>query len=384
MNSIIKKIIKYIIRYIIPIIVKKEKKKIIFVSTSNSGCNATALYRLSDIYEDKYELELFHTKKYNDKYIISYIKKLIVLSRANLIITTHGTIGLKGRKEINTWHSVHLKATGAMENLSENFKIQSSWQNVDVILSYSSFYTTTMNACFMTNPYKFNITGMPRNDLLFFSDGKTNLEKIFNKDFTNKKIICYMPTFRMGYSKPQGDKNLLNLFGFDKFDEKQFSKYLKDNNIILLYKLHPNEEPMLDKFLNNLNEKYCLHLSDVILSKNNLDLYDVVNGFDLLMTDYSGIYFDFLLLNKPIIFLPVDLEEYIKTRGFLFEPYDEWTPGVKVICQDKLEIEVLNNLNDNSFFEKDRIRLNNIIHKYHDSDSAKRIWKLIDSKMEEA
>ena len=50
--------------------------------------------------------------------------------------------------------------------------------------------------------------------------------------------------------------------------------------------------------------------------------------FDLLITDYSSIYIDYLLLERPILFLPYDREAYLKTRGFNFD-YDEVTPGPK-------------------------------------------------------
>ncbi len=53
-------------------------------------------------------------------------------------------------------------------------------------------------------------------------------------------------------------------------------------------------------------------LEDNYLRDKRLDLYEVVNAADLLITDYSSIYFDYLLLDRPIIFTPLDLEEYRK------------------------------------------------------------------------
>ncbi|NOQ29831.1 MAG: hypothetical protein GQ570_01785 [Helicobacteraceae bacterium] len=382
-NNISKKVLFYIVRYIIPLIIKKQNDKIIFVKENSSGCNATALYNWGNQNDVKYDLELFHHYTYDNSNLLSYIKKLTKLSKAKLIITTHGTIGLRGRLEINTWHSVHLKATGVMENPTNSFKAPISWQRVNYLLSYSTFYTTTMNACFVTNPNKFKITGMPRNDLLFTSNGRKNIEKVLKKDLNDKKLIFFMPTFRMGYSSNQGNKNFMNLFGFDNFNEEDFNEYLVKNDIILVYKLHPNEEPYLDKYTNGLNSEYSLNLSDKLILDAELDLYDVLNSCDLLMTDYSGIYFDYLLLDRPVVFLPVDLEDYKKSRGFLYEPYEEWTPGPKVIEQNDLQEKILKILNDKSFYEKDRRRLKKIIHKYDDHKSSQRIWNFIDSIIKE-
>ena len=54
----------------------------------------------------------------------------------------------------------------------------------------------------------------------------------------------------------------------------------------------------------------------------------VLGIFDLLVTDYSSIYIDYLLTEKPIVFLPYDKEQYLEGRGMNFG-YDEVTPGPK-------------------------------------------------------
>jgi len=382
MSGIFNKVIFYALRRIIPLVVKQDVKKIIFVKVSSSGCNATALYNWARKNNSTYSLELFHQYKCNDNFLDN-IKRLIRLSKAALIVTTHGPIGLINRVEINTWHSVHLKATGVMENSANVFKAPNSWKRVNYILSYSSFYTTTMNACFITDPNKFKITGMPRNDLLLTSDGRKNIEKVLLKKFNGKKLIFFMPTFRLGYSASQGDKNLTNLFGFEEFNEREFNNYLENNGIVLIYKLHPNEEPYLSKYINNLNPEYSFHLSDRLIMEAKLDLYDILNSCDVLITDYSGVYFDYLLLNRPIIFTPVDLKDYEESRGFLYGPYEEWTPGPKVIDQNLLQEEILKCLNDKRYHEKERIRLRKIVHKYDDSNSAVRIFKLFNKILQQ-
>lgn len=58
------------------------------------------------------------------------------------------------------------------------------------------------------------------------------------------------------------------------------------------------------------------------------DVMDVLDVFDLLITDYSSIYIDYLLTGRPMLFLPYDKEEYLSGRGLNF-PYDKVTPGPK-------------------------------------------------------
>ena len=64
---------------------------------------------------------------------------------------------------------------------------------------------------------------------------------------------------------------------------------------------------------------------------------DYINCFDALITDYSSIYLDYMLLERPIIFLPYDLQDYESTVGFTMD-YEENTPGPKpATMQDFLQ-----------------------------------------------
>jgi CDP-glycerol glycerophosphotransferase (TagB/SpsB family) len=60
------------------------------------------------------------------------------------------------------------------------------------------------------------------------------------------------------------------------------------------------------------------------------DINPVLPEIDVLITDYSSIYLDYLLLNRPCIFIPHDIEQYKEGRGLLLDDYDFWAPGYKV------------------------------------------------------
>ncbi|KLO21175.1 CDP-glycerol glycerophosphotransferase family protein [Marinitoga sp. 1155] len=362
---------------------------ITFYYRSHSGSNAYSLYKLSpETMKEKYILRLYKKrnvsikkmiKKFDFKGINLYIKEYININSSKLIITTHGPI-MKKRKILNLelWHGFPLKAMGLMDTrISNDYKKKNSWKNIDYIISYSVLYNTLMVACTGANIEKFVITGMPRNDFLFKSDGKKNLSKIF--EVGNKKVVFFMPTFRKGYKGEEGNKNFNNVFGFEKFNEKEFLKFLKLNNILFIAKLHPNEE---NKVKININEDNFKLLKDSDLEKNDLDLYELINGVDLLITDYSSIYFDYLLLDRPIIFTPVDLEEYRQTRGLLLEPYNQWTPGEKATSQNSLQETILKVFTKDKYKSK-RNELKNIVHYYQDGNSSQRVWNLIDKIMEE-
>ena len=66
-------------------------------------------------------------------------------------------------------------------------------------MSYSETYTTYLNAQMLSSPWKYIITGAPRNDF-YLIDGISNLIKIFNNDLKEKNII-FLPTYRNYYGQ---------------------------------------------------------------------------------------------------------------------------------------------------------------------------------------
>ena len=117
------------------------------------------------------------------------------------------------------------------------------------------------------------------------------------------------------------------------------------------------------------------------LKKEDMEFYETLNAADLLITDYSSVYFDYLLLDRPLIFVPVDLEEYIETRGLLLEPYDAWTPGPKCLDQAHLEREIVRNLTHPEAYTQERKALSRIVHRYRDGNASDRVWRLINQLM---
>lgn len=151
---------------------------------------------------------------------------------------------------------------------------------------------------------------------------------IFNKEYEvlkkirkikeKKKILLYLPTFR-----DDGEVKFLGIN--NEKEEKDFFKFLLKNNYLLISKFHPAEKNKI-----NIKESEEVYLS----LDSNIDIYPILKEVDILITDYSSIYFDFLVLNKEIIFNPYDLEKYkVKTRGLLFD-YDKITPGYKALSTE--------------------------------------------------
>ncbi|SHE11376.1 CDP-glycerol:poly(glycerophosphate) glycerophosphotransferase [Chlamydia abortus] len=355
-----------------------KKQRIVLVSQTYSGCNSRALYQSCPRnIQEKYEVRLINEPPY-----LEYDQDV---RDSHVVITTHANYPFnKEQINIDLWHGFPLKGMANMDSGDPRSPEQllKHWNDVDIITSYSAMFNTLFNACIGTKVNKYQITGAPRNDYLYTDVGKRNLSTIFKEDFENSKVIFYMPTFRsvsFNSMKKEGNRHWDNLFSFNTFNMEEFLNFLEKNNLRLVVKLHPVEEGVVREHLLKIGCERIHVLTDSVLQHNNMDLYQLLNGCDLLITDYSSVYFDFLLLNRPIIFAPIDLNEYKQSRGFLLEPYESWTPGPKVYAQHELEAEILRSLGDKDYYINEREQLTKIVHHYQDGQASKRIWSMIEN-----
>ena len=271
------------------------------------------------------------------------------------------------------------KKMGVMEHgTNDTFKFYKSWLDVDHILSYSETYTTFLNACMVTDPKKYIVTGAPRNDLLITSDGRSYLEQIFGKQIENSKLFGLLQLLGLFWQN-QGNKSFQNPFGFKNFNPDVFDTFdQKDVRVVL--KPHPQEEKLIVKYFKNYPMKNLLILKSKHLDIFKIDFYEVLNCGDILITDYSSIFYDFLLLNKPILFIPPDIKEYEVDRGFLMESYLNFVPGPTINNQNELISQISNIFKNNiDIYEKDRKWMLKFCHRYVDSNSSNRIFDFVEN-----
>ena len=243
------------------------------------------------------------------------------------------------------------------------------------LLTCSKFGDQTLGEAFQVEKDK-RIKGLyPRidflikNDYPIFNKEKQYFNKIKELKNKNKKILLYLPTFRQNNSLVflgETDSNKLNTF----------FEFLEKNNYFLLTKVHFVEKR---KGRNEIEIKN----NNFINIEANTDIYPILKESDILITDYSSVYFDYLVLNKDIIFYPYDLEEYEKYDQGLLLNYDKFTPGDKVYTLDGLiENLKLKNINRDDF-EIERERLyKKCFEDYSIEDTIQNILKLKEEKNE--
>src|SRR5690606_5684487 len=306
------------------------KNKIVFVTSFKDN----NLYTYRELQKEKFSGEIIFLCKKNmysifkksvnaPVYLIEAgdlrdeIKAAYHLATAKTIIVDnyYGFLSAVKFKEnvecIQIWH-----AAGAIKNfgfLDRSVETRSKIAKKRFAKVYSRFNKVVVNSpafakifesAFHIKKEQFLPYGFPRTDFFFNEKLQSKLKKNFFKKypmFKNKKIILYAPTYR-----PEPGKNKLML------DIPQLYKHLHEEYVVFI-RMHPSVE---------LSEtEHIQHKEFVIDFTKKATINELLVVSDILITDYSSIPFEYVLLKKPTIFYPYDLKDYQENPG-LWDEYD--------------------------------------------------------------
>ncbi|MDN7241742.1 CDP-glycerol glycerophosphotransferase family protein [Planococcus sp. N028] len=234
----------------------------------------------------------------------------------------------KGTDYLQTWHGTPLKRMlhdiEEIQGRDETYlsRVSDAVKNWDYLVSPSKYASDNFKTAFQyTGPIL--EVGYPRNDIFYREDSKLKAEELkarLNID-PSKKVILYAMTFRDNQTK--GKKFTLDIpLDFQKFHERFGDEY------VLLVRLHV----VISKKL-KIPAEYKESVKNVSAYP---DIQELMLLSDVLITDYSSVFFDFLNTDKPILFYTYDLEEYRdKLRGFYLD-FENEAPGPLCLEEDLL------------------------------------------------
>jgi CDP-glycerol glycerophosphotransferase (TagB/SpsB family) len=159
--------------------------------------------------------------------------------------------------------------------------------------------------------------GYPRNDHLLTSprephpalvEPSDRLDRITDADL----VVGIFLTWRDDRAFDIADPDLVNRLG----------RVCADHGAVLVYKAHYNVAPV------HVDPDLCVHLPPEV------DLNAYLGYCDVLITDYSSVALDFLLLDRPTLYYMPDVERYLSMRGFYFDPFH--LPGT--VTQDEASL----------------------------------------------
>lgn len=155
--------------------------------------------------------------------------------------------------------------------------------------------------------------GYPRNDLLFSRRAKPGA--YFGGDY--KKFVVWYPTFRQHKS---GGEKAGAVGAIPVIDTPEgavaMNEAARKHGVLVVVKPHPAQDLGLVRKLDMSNVRF---IDDSFFTGHDIASYEFVGACDGLITDYSSVLFDYLLLDRPIGLTWQDLEQYKRTPGVVMD-----------------------------------------------------------------
>ncbi len=328
------KIFKYLFEDIVFLLshfIPKQKNLWLFGSWFGSTFNDNSKYMYLYILKNHPEINAYWVTKNKDVYEklnkiglpvlkSSSLKGFIYSLRAKVYIMSSSVGDICGycytdkNLGIQLWHGVGIKKIGYSTDFGsfppfyklkrKIFPFMANIYKFDIVISTSELWQKRFSEAFNIPIQSIPITGQPRCDIFY----KKTPEK---KDYIQ---ILFTPTHRK-----QGHGEIKSIIPTEEELEK-INNFLKKKNAILKLKLHYYDMKHLPKNIKYSNIK-------VINFDPMYDIQEELLNTDILLVDYSGIYFDFLLLDRPVVFTAFDLEDYEKNDQGFYEPFENIAAG---------------------------------------------------------
>lgn len=235
-----------------------------------------------------------------------------------------------GSFKVYLWHGIALKSmtesksTPADGSLLSRICMPYAYEKIDFFLSTTPMIDDQFIKTFHLSPDALYHGMYPRCSFMLLTKKELVayirsyegllLNRIIEKINDYSKIYIYMPTWRINLGA--------DFLRYAMPDLRKLNQILHKHNALLLLKLHPSMHY-------NLFENR--DLNNIFYIEAGVDLYPILPFTDVLITDYSSIYYDYLLLdNKGAILYDFDYESYVKNEFKLFKDYKEYTPGCHV------------------------------------------------------
>ena len=336
-------------------------------------------YLIENEYNSTYKILISSNEKITERlplnvHYINTLNGVIDYLRAGHVFYAFGRIPIypsKNQYVVQMWHGTPFKAPDKRQLQTVSRK-----SYYTSMLISSDYFKEVVKRAQGVKDENIVICGQPRTDIMF-----GQFEK-YPELSGYKKVVIWMPTFRKSKTLGYADIKEIESFTpiFHTSDYINLNEWLKKSNILLIIKLHPMED-ISDFESMNLSNLFLLSHSEFISKKWNL--YKLIAQCDAMITDYSSVFYDFMLLDRPIAFTVDDIEGYKEGRGFAVENPDYLTAGYKI--KNKLQFygflkDLLNNMD---LYADVRRKVNMIVNTYNDGQQCKRTLKIANIYIEE-
>lgn len=274
---------------------------------------------------------------------------------------------------LSTWHGTPLKRL--VFDMEENYSASPKYKNIvyrqtrqwDYMLSDNPYSTDKFQRCFMLDREQILESGYPANDPMYAPDREERAKTIKKKlgISEDKKVIMYAPTWRDDNFYESGR------YGFDiELDIQRLKEEFGDEYVLML-RMHYF---VVDRF-------DMTQFGDFVVDVCNYDdITELYLVSDILMTDYSSVFFDFANLKRPMLFFMYDLEKYRDVLHGFYMDIEKDLPGPILRTNDEV-VDAIRNIDKVSETYREKYEeFYNIFCCIDDGNASKRVVETVFKK----
>lgn len=371
------KIKRFLVNTVFPLfsllnkIIPKNDRTIFFYCANdelNDNSEAVFDYLVKNGYNKTYKIicnvevpPKYENKSLDSVHFISKRKSIIQYMCSGRVFYCMGKMPIKPTKKqivVNMWHGVPMKRIGLLSNVSNGKEF---------------FFTYVCAPSETWRPIMASAFGCPEKHVVICGEPKAD-KLLIQKKEREEKLIVWAPTFRqseyLGYCD-SNEEDLLPLFKQEDWDSLNI--FLQNNKIQMIVKLHPMQD--LKGFTSYIHSNLEIYGAETFIKEKG-DIFEWMAQSDALISDYSGVFLDYLVLNRPICYVLDDYEDYRKTRGFVFDNPLEYMPGQKAYKQEDIYGFISDVANGIDIYSEDRIKVNTKVNKYCDGKNCERVLRI--------
>ncbi len=278
---------------------------------------------------------------------------------------------LAGARHVQLWHGISIKEIG-LRNLAPLRQMSARFARV--LSTCGPFTRLVGTAAAQESEWRrwFGFTqyapiGYPRNDVLLREPDEADLLNVDRASWqlarqaraAGKRVVLYAPTFR---DARRGTWLL-------ESGLEQLAQALARRGDVLLVNVHPVESPLIPQL--------AVAMPTAHFITPRTDLYPVLREASLLITDYSSVMFDYLLLDRPIVLFRPDHQDYVTRSRQLFDAKLDEHPGPMTTTVATL-LEVLRQPDARGQrYAATRAAMRQRLHDHTDGQAGERLGQLL-------
>lgn len=374
-----------------PLIFKRKNTLLFYESTPDYMNNYELMrYMVANGYDKKYQIYYFPNIKeecnLNEKYDgVKFSNNLVLafflfLTSRVVFLDTGNMRMVPSNKQAVIYmdHGLPFKLAGKLNKTFDKTFPKDLIMPVNYFLSSSKTFDKMYCEAYNLETDQLLRCGRPRTDALYKKESYLNSLGIQKTQY--KKVLMWMTTYRISNNGRAFDTknigwsstNLPILTNMQKI--REINEFLKEKEYFLIIKIHASS--VFDE--NSIQElsNICLLLDKDIVSKG-IQIYDILKDCDALVTDYSSVFLDYSIVDKPIVFITDDYEDFNDLHGFFFDDPLDFMPGPKIKSYEELLTELCVLDRNELFYKMQRIELREFCHHFQDGKDSQRVLDLL-------